>query len=61
VFYMKLDPKTTRLLGRITDRMDLIRKNPHRYEIDADALTEIAEVAGRLEALLSKIQTIKAG
>jgi hypothetical protein len=58
---MKLDPKTTRLLGRITDRMDLIRKNPHRYEIDADVMTELAEVAGRLEGLLTRIQTIKAG
>jgi hypothetical protein len=58
---MKLDPKTTRLLGRITDRMDLVRKNPHRYEIDPDVQTELVEAASRLEALLTKIQTIKAG
>jgi hypothetical protein len=58
---MNPDPKTIRLLGRITDRMDLIRKNPHRYEIDPDVLKELADAAGRLEDLLTKIQTIKAG
>ena len=41
--------------------MDLVRKNPHRYEIDAEVLKELAEVARRLEALLAKIQTITAG
>ena len=28
---MKLDPTMIRLLGRLTDRMDLIRKHPLRY------------------------------
>jgi hypothetical protein len=58
---MKLDPTTIRMLGRLTDRMDLIRKNPHRYEIDAEVLGQIAPVAERLEALLATIKTIKAG
>lgn len=58
---MKLDSTTIRLLGRLTDRMDLIRKNPHRYEIDAGSLGQIAPVAERLEALLATIKIIKAG
>ena len=58
---MKLDPKTIRMLGRLTDRMDLIRKHPHRYETDADALTEISSAAEQLEGVLAKIRVIKAG
>lgn len=58
---MKLDSTTIRMLGRLTDRMDLIRKNPHRYEIDADVLAQITPVAERLEALLATIKVIKAG
>ena len=58
---MKLDPQTVRVFSRLTDRMDLIRKNPHRYEISAEDLAEIRPVAERLEALLATIKTIKAG
>ena len=58
---MKLDIKTVRLLSRITDRMDLIRKNPHRSELDAEDLTEIAAAAERLEHSLARVRVIKAG
>jgi hypothetical protein len=58
---MKLDVKTVRLLGRLTDRMDLIRKHPHRYEIDPESMTELEAVAHQLETLLEKIKTIKMG
>jgi hypothetical protein len=58
---MKLDLKTVRVLGRLTDRMNLIRKQPLRYEIDADHFAELQSVAHRLEELLDKIKTIKMG
>lgn len=58
---MTLDVKTVRLLGRLTDRMNLIRKHPHRYEIDPEHMTELSTVAHRLETLLDKIKTIKMG
>ncbi len=58
---MALDPQTTRLLSRLTDRMDLIRKHPHRYEIAQDDLQALRPAAERLEALLASIKTIKAG
>ena len=58
---MKFDVTTVRLLGRLTDRMNLIRKHPLRYEIDPENMTELSAVAQRLEALLEKIRTIKMG
>jgi hypothetical protein len=58
---MKLDPQTVRALSRLTDRMDLIRKSPHRYEIDADDLAALGPVAVQLETLLAAIRIIKAG
>ncbi len=58
---MKFDPQTIRVLGRLTDRMDLIRKNPHRYEVHAAVQAEIELAAQRLEALLAKVTIIKAG
>lgn len=57
----QLDLKTVRVLGRLTDRMNLIRKHPLRYEIDPDHLTELQTVATRLEELLDKIKTVKMG
>lgn len=58
---MKFDMQTVRLFGRITDRLDLIRKNPHRYEVEPDAARELAAAAQQLEALLTSVTTIKAG
>ena len=58
---MKFDPQTIRLLGRLTDRMDVIRKNPHRYEVPAGVANEIEEFAERLEKLLARVTIIKAG
>lgn len=58
---MKLDQKTVRLLSRLTDRMDLIRKSPHRYELEASDHDQIVPVAEQLEALLATIKIIKAG
>lgn len=58
---MALDPKTIRILSRLTDRMDLIRKHPHRYEIAHDDLAALTPVAEQLETLLSSIKIIKAG
>lgn len=58
---MKLDVTTVRLLGRLTDRMNLIRKHPHRYEIDPENMTELGAVAHQLEKLLDKVKTIKMG
>jgi ribosomal protein S15P/S13E len=58
---MKLDVNTIRVLGRLTDRMNLIRKHPHRYEIDPESMHELGAVAHQLEALLAKIKTIKVG
>ena len=58
---MKFDVTTLRALGRITDRMDLIRKHPHRYEIDAESLAQLAIAARQVEELLAKVKIIKAG
>jgi hypothetical protein len=58
---MTLTTKTVRLLSRLTDRMDLIRKNPHRYEIAEADLAELDEAARRVEDILARITTIKAG
>ncbi len=58
---MKLDPKTIRVLSRLTDRMDLVRKSPHRYEIAPDDLAALVPVAEQLETLLGAIRVIKAG
>jgi hypothetical protein len=58
---MKFDVKTLRTLSRLTDRMDLIRKNPHRYEIDSEALDQLSQAAQRLEELLTEVKIIKAG
>jgi len=58
---MKFDPQTIRLLGRLTDRMDLIRKNPHRYQVQPAVEVEIDAAAQRLETLLAKVTIIKAG
>lgn len=58
---MKLDVKTVRLLDRLTDRMNLIRKNPHRYEVDEDVQQALGRTCEELERLLATIRTIKAG
>ena len=58
---MNFDPQTIRLLGRLTDRMDQIRKNPHRYQVAPAVEREIGSAAERLEALLTKVTIIKAG
>jgi hypothetical protein len=58
---MKFDINTVRLLHRLTDRMNLIRKHPLRYEIDADALAELQTTAGQLEEVLTKIKTVPVG
>ena len=58
---MKFDPQVIRLLGRLTDRMDSIRKNPHRYEVPPAVAHEIEEYARRLETQLAKVTTVKAG
>jgi hypothetical protein len=58
---MKFDVKTIRLLGRITDRMDLIRKHPHRYDIAPEDLTELSVAAETVERLLAKVKIITAG
>jgi hypothetical protein len=58
---MNFDPQTIRLLGRLTDRMDLIRKNPHRYQVPPAVEREIESTAERLEALLTKVTIIRAG
>ena len=57
----KFDPQVVRLLGRVTDRMDQIRKNPHRYQVQPPVEAEIESAAQRLEALLAKVTIIKAG
>lgn len=58
---MKFDPQVIRLLGRVTDRLDQIRKNPHRYQVQPAVASEIENHAAQLEALLTKVTTIKAG
>jgi hypothetical protein len=58
---MNFDSQTIRVFGRITDRLDLIRKNPHRYQVEPDVQKELGTVAAQLEALLTKITIIKAG
>ena len=58
---MKFDPQTIRLLGRLTDQMNLIRKGPHRYQVHPAVEAEIAAAAHKLESLLAKVTTIKAG
>jgi hypothetical protein len=58
---MKFDVNTVRILHRLTDRMNLIRKHPLRYEIDADALEELQTTAVQLEEVLTKIKTVPVG
>ena len=58
---MQFDLKTIRQLGRITDRMNLIRKNPRWYEIDHADLAELGTAASRIEEILARIKTIRAG
>ena len=58
---MKFDSNTIRLMGRITDRMDLVRKHPHRYEVDAETLDALARTLERLETLLPRITIVTAG
>lgn len=58
---MKLDPLTVRLMYRLTDRLDSIRKSPHRYEIDQADMDELGPVLKNLETLLTRIRTLKAG
>jgi hypothetical protein len=58
---MKFDVQTLRALSRITDRIDLIRKHPHRYEVDAEVLTQLGQAAQNVEILLAKVKIIKAG
>ena len=58
---MKFDVNTVRLLHRLTDRMNPIRKHPMRYEIDPDALAELQTTAVQLEEVLTKIKTVQVG
>lgn len=58
---MKFDVNTVRLLHRLTDRMNLIRKHPLRYEIDQAALEELQTTAVQLEEVLTKIKTVPVG
>jgi hypothetical protein len=57
----KFDPQTIRVLGRVTDKLNAIRKNPHRYEVPAGVAQEMEKLAERLEALADRVTTIKAG
>lgn len=58
---MALDHKTIRLLSRLTDRMNLIRKHPNRYELAPADHAALMPVAEHLESLLDAIKVIKAG
>jgi hypothetical protein len=58
---MKLDVDTLRRLGRIADRVGLIRRNPHWYEADPKVVDELRQAAERVEELLGRVKTIKAG
>lgn len=57
---MKLDIRTLRLFNRVTDRMNEIRKNPHRYDIDAEDMDELAALTEKLEQRLLKVKVITA-
>ena len=58
---MALDLKTIRLLSRLTDRMNLIRKHPNHYELAPADHAALMPVAEQLEALLEAIKVIKGG
>jgi hypothetical protein len=58
---MKFDVDTVRLLHRLTDRMNLIRNHPLRYEIDPAALQQLQATAVQLEQVLTKIKTVPVG
>ena len=57
---MKFDVQTIRSIGRVTDLMDSIRMNPHRYDVTPDVHKEIAVNAKALEELLAKVTVITA-
>jgi hypothetical protein len=61
VRHMKLDHQTLRSLGRLTDRMNLIRKHPLRYEVEPADLQQIAAAAAELERLLGRIKGVPVG
>ena len=58
---MKLDVSTLRGLGRIADHIDRIRKHPQWYEADAQVIEDLRRAAGRVEELLARVKTVKAG
>ena len=58
---MTLDISTVRVLSRITDRLDLIRKHPRRYDVAPDDLAMIRNRAEEFERLLEHIKVIKVG
>jgi hypothetical protein len=58
---MKLDHQTLRLLGRLTDRMNLIRKHPLRYDVEPKDLQLISSVAAELENLLARVRPVPVG
>ena len=51
---MKFDPQTIRLLGRLTDQMNLIRKGPHRYQVHPAVEAEIAAAGPREIACIQR-------
>ena len=58
---MKFDVATIRLLNRLADRMDAIRKNPQRYDIDPEDNERLTTLGARLEEVLVRVRTLKAG
>ena len=55
---MRPDNQTIRLLDRLTDRMNAIRKHPRRYEISADDHAELRTTAEKLEQILTRVKVV---
>jgi hypothetical protein len=58
---MKLDHQTLRVLGRLTDHMNLIRKRPQLYDVEPTDLQLISSVAAELESLLTRVKPVPVG
>jgi hypothetical protein len=55
---MKADNTTIRLLDRVTDRLNAIRKHPRRYEMTDEDHALLRETAQKLEAILARVRVV---
>ena len=55
---MKADNTTIRLLDRVTDRLNAIRKHPRRYEMTVEDHALLRDTAQKLEEILGRVRVV---